>query len=177
MNGSLYGLLAEFGDHEKLLSAAQRAHAEGYRQMDAYSPFPIEGLATAIGRRRTAVPLIVLCGGIIGGSGGYFMQWFAMAVDYPLNVGGRPFHSWPAFVPITFELTVLCAALSALISMLVLNRLPQPHHPLFAARNFERATRDRFFLCIEAPDAKFDRSATRLFLESLGPISITEVEA
>src|SRR5207247_6674636 len=127
-----------------------------------------------IGGRRAVVPLIVLFGGIGGGAGGYFMQWFAMAADYPLNVGGRPFHSWPSFVPITFELTVLCAALAGFIGMLALNRLPQPHHPLFAAPGFERATRDRFFLCIEACDANFTRDATRRFLASLQPLAVRE---
>jgi hypothetical protein len=175
MKTALYGLLAEFRTPAELLAAARQSFAEGYRKMDAFSPFPIDGLAEALGRRRTGVPLIVLLGGIAGGIGGYFMQWFALAVDYPLNVGGRPFHSWPAFVPITFELTVLCAALCGLIGMLVLNRLPHPHHPLFAARGFERATRDRFFLCIETRDAKFDLNATRRFLESLKPESVSEV--
>jgi hypothetical protein len=176
MKTALYGLLAEFRTPAELLDAVQQTFAEGYRKMDAFSPFPIEGLAEALGRRRTGVPVIVLLGGIAGGTGGYFMQWFALVVDYPLNVGGRPFHSWPAFVPITFELTVLCAALAGVIGMLALNRLPHPHHPLFGTPGFQRASRDRFFLCIETRDAKFDRSATRRFLESLKPESVAEVE-
>jgi hypothetical protein len=172
---SFYGLLAEFEDHHQLLTAAREAYAAGYRTMDAFSPFPIEGLAENLGRQKTAIPLIVLIGGLLGGSGGYFMQWYAMTVSYPINVGGRPFHSWPAFIPITFELTILCAALSGVIGMLALNRLPRPHHPLFAVPGFERAMRDRFFLCIESCDVKFDPAATRSFLESLHPLKLTEV--
>jgi hypothetical protein len=170
-----YGLMAEFEDHEQVLEAARRAYEQGYRRMDAYTPFPVEGLAEALGRPRTVVPLVVLIGGICGGLGGYFMEWYAMAVDYPINVGGRPFNSWPAYVPITFELTVLGAAISAIIGMLALNRLPEPHHPVFNAPHFERASSDRFFLCIEADDAKFDVVATRRFLEGLEAESVQEV--
>src|SRR5438067_4773283 len=119
-----YGLMAQFSDPDDLLAATRRAHAEGYRRMDAYSPFPIEGLAEALGRRGTAVPFLVLLGGMTGGIGGYFMQAYAMGIDYPINVGGRPLHSWPAFIPITFELTILCAALTAFLSVFLLNRLP-----------------------------------------------------
>jgi len=171
----VYGLMAEFADADDLLAATRRAHAEGYHRMDAYSPFPIEGLAEALGRRGTAVPLLVLLGGMTGGIGGYFMQAYAMAVDYPLNIGGRPLHSWPAFIPITFELTVLCAALTAFFAVFVLNRLPQPYHPVFNAGGFEHASQDRFFLCVEANDPKFDVQHTRRFLESLEPDAITEV--
>jgi len=173
---SPHGLMAEFEQPEGVLAATKRAYDAGYRQMDAYTPFPVEGLAEALGRRGTTVPLIVLTGGILGGLGGYFMQWYATVIDYPLNVGGRPLHSWPAYIPITFELTVLCASLSALVGMLVLNRLPQPYHPVFNAPDFERASQDRFFLCIEAADPKFDMAATRLFLENLGAVKVTEVK-
>ena len=131
MKEPLAGIMAEFDDHEELLRAARAAHAAGYRKMDAYSPFPVQGLATALGHLRCAIPLLVLAGGITGGLGGYFMEWFAMVKDYPIDVGGRPLHSWPAFIPIAFELTVLCAALTAIISMLAFNRLPQPYHPVF----------------------------------------------
>jgi hypothetical protein len=171
----LHGLMAEFADPERVVEAARRAYAQGYRRMDAYTPFPVEDLAAALGRRPTAVPLIVALGGTCGALGGYAMQWYAMAVSYPINVGGRPFHSWPTYIPITFELTVLCAALSAIIGMLALNRLPQPHHPVFNVPDFARATTDRFFLCIEAGDPRFDRVATRQFLGSLGPESVREV--
>src|SRR5262245_52292298 len=171
----IYGLMAEFSDHNALLAAAVSASADGYRRMDAYSPFPIEGLAEALGRRRTIIPLLVLLGGATGGIGGYFMQWYSMAVDYPLDVGGRPLHSWPAFVPITFELTVLCAALTAFFSVFILNRLPQPYHPAFNVAAFAQASQDRFFLCIEAADLKFDTMKTRAFLESLHPAALHEV--
>ena len=171
----VYGLMAEFSDPQDLLGATRRAYAEGYRRMDAYSPFPIEGLAEALGRRGTAVPLLVLLGGMTGGLGGYFMQAYAMAVDYPLNIGGRPLHSWPAFIPITFELTVLCAALTAFFAVFVLNKLPQPYHPVFNAADFAHASQDRFFLCIEASDPKFDAGNTRRFLQGLEAGAVMEV--
>jgi hypothetical protein len=171
-----HGLMAEFEEHEQVLEAARRAYAEGYRRMDAYSPFPVEGLAEALGHKWTAVPLFTLLGGMLGGLGGYFMQWYSLGVLYPFNIGGRPHNSWPMFIPITFELTVLIASFSALISMFALNRLPQPHHPVFNAPEFRRATIDRFFLCIEATDAKFQPDATGRFLESLNPLRVTEVD-
>ena len=172
----LYGLLAEFEEHEQLLAAARHAYAQGYRKMDAYSPFPIDGLAEALGHQFTPVPLITLIGGILGGLGGYFMEWISMARLYPLNVGGRPENSWPNFIPVTFELTVLIASISAFTAVLFLCRLPQPHHPVFNAPGFRRASIDRFFLCIEAEDPKFDVTATRKFLEILKPLQVTEVE-
>jgi hypothetical protein len=172
---ALHGLMAQFTTHEQLIEAARRAHEQGYRRMDAYTPFPVEGLAETLGRKRTSVPLIVLVGGICGGLGGYFVQWYSMAADYPVNVGGRPFNSWPAYIPITFEMTVLAAALAAIVGMLVLNRLPQPYHPVFNAPGFDRASIDRFFLCIEASDPKFAPLATRQFLEALQPESVAEV--
>lgn len=173
----LHGLMAEFAEEHRLVEAARRAHAEGFRQMDAYAPYPVEGLAEALGSRRTTIPLLALLGGLAGGSGGYFLQWFALVADYPINVGGRPLHSWPMFIPITFELTILGGALAAVIGMLALNRLPQPHHPVFNVPEFARASRDRFFLCIEANDPKFDLQPTRRFLESLHPRTVTEVKA
>ena len=173
---SIHGVMAEFETHEQILEAARMAYAEGYRRMDAYAPFPVEGLAEALGRRGTAVPFITLLGGIIGGVGGYFMQWYAMAIDYPLNIGGRPLHSWPQFIPITFELSVLIASLSAVIGMLALNGLPQPYHPVFNAPDFERASRDRFFLCIESRDPNFDYEKTKAFLKRLEPQGIYDVE-
>src|SRR5262249_1272846 len=152
----IYGLLAEFTGHEPLLVATRHAHEQGYRHMDAYTPFPVDGLCEALGCRPTPVPRIVLAGGIVGAVGGYFMEWYSMAVDYPMNVGGRPWNSWPAYIPITFELLVLCASLAAIIGMLALNRLPQPYHSIFNAAGFRRASTDRFFLCIEASDPKFN---------------------
>ncbi len=172
---TLYGLMAEFIQPEQLVAAAERARQEGYRKMDAYSPYPVEGLAEALGFRRTRVPLITLIGGLVGCVGGFYMQYWIAAIDYPLNVGGRPLNSWPAFIPVTFELTVLGAALSAVLGMLALNGLPMPHHPVFNAPRFAMATRDRFFLCIEAKDPKFDRAATKRFLESLQCREVAEV--
>jgi hypothetical protein len=167
--------MAEFEDHTRVVEAAKRAHDEGYRCMDAHTPFPVDDLAEALGSRRTAMPMMVLTGGIVRALGGYFMEWYAMAVDYPLNIGGRPFNSWPAYIPITFELLVLCAAVSAIVGMLALNRLPQPHHPVFNPPGFERASTDRFFLCVEARDPMFDALVTRRFLEDLRPNSVQEV--
>src|SRR5262249_5419205 len=137
--------------------------------------FPVEGLAEAIGFRRSRLPLIVLIGGLIGCVGGYLLQYYSAVVDYPLNIGGRPTHSWPSFVPVTFELTVLTASLSAVLGMLGLNGLPMPYHPLFNVPRFALASRDRFFLCIEATDPLFDREGTRQFLLSLAPREISEV--
>jgi hypothetical protein len=181
MNGAMpatpaiYGLMAEFDTPEALLEAARRAHAEGYRQMDGYSPFPVEGLAEAIGFHRTWLPFVVLLGGIIGGLGGYFLQYYVAVIEYPLNVGGRPFHSWPAFIPVTFEMTVLIAALAAVLGMLALNGLPMPYHPVFHVPRFDLASRNLFFLCIEATDPRFDRGTTRRFLEGLGAREVSEV--
>jgi hypothetical protein len=175
MKEPLAGLMAGFENHEDLLRAAREAHSTGYRNMDAYSPFPVQGLARALGHGGSGIPLIVLAAGITGGLGGYLMQWYAMAIDYPLDIGGRPLNSWPAFIPITFELTILCAALAAIISMLAFNRLPQPHHPVFNVPEFERASIDRFFLCIESSDPMFDLAATRNFLQKLRPFMIAEV--
>lgn len=172
---TLYGLIAEFDKPGQLVAAAERARKEGYRKMDAYAPFPVEGLADALGFRRTRVPLIALIGGLTGCIGGYYMQYWIAKIDYPLNVGGRPLNSWPAFIPVTFELTVLGAALFAVLGMLALNGLPMPHHPVFNAPRFALATRDRFFLCIEAVDPKFDLTNTKRFLENLHCRGVSEV--
>ena len=177
MNKSpIYGLMAEFTSPEALLDAARRAYAEGYRRMDGYSPFPIEGLAEAIGFRKTRIPLIVLIGGILGCVGGFYLQYWVSVIDYPINVGGRPFNSWPSFIPVTFELTILLAAFSAFLGLLALNGLPMPYHPVFNVERFELASRNRFFLCIEATDAKFDREGTRRFMESMSPQGVYDVE-
>ena len=173
---SLYGVLAEFNTPDELLAATRRAREAGYQQMDAYTPFPVEGLAEALGFQRTGLPFLVLLGGIVGGVGGYLMQYWMAAIDYPLNVGGRPLHSWPAFIPVTFELTILVAALAAVLGMLALNGLPMPYHPLFNVPRFELATRNGFFLCIEARDPKFDRDETRRFLESVKAREVSDVE-
>jgi hypothetical protein len=173
---ALYGLLAEFESPEQLVQAAARAHADGYRRLDAYTPFPVHGLAEAIGFHTNRLPLLVLIGGILGAGAGFLSQYWAAVIDYPLNVGGRPLNSWPAFVPITFEVTILVAATTAVLGMLALNGLPQPYHPVFNAPRFALATRDRFFLCIEASDPRFDPAATRMFLEGLGAREVTDVE-
>ena len=172
----LYGLMAEFDSPADLLEAAGRAYEEGYRRMDAYSPFPVHGLAEALGFRRTRLPLLVFFGGIAGCVGGYGLQYWISAIDYPLNIGGRPLNSWPAFIPVTFELTILVAALAAVLGMLALNGLPLPYHPVFNVPEFELASRNRFFLCIESTDPKFDRGETNHFLESLKPLAVFEVE-
>ncbi|HEX9443972.1 MAG TPA: DUF3341 domain-containing protein [Candidatus Binatia bacterium] len=172
----IYGLMAEFPTPEALLEAARRAYAEGYRRMDAYSPFPVEGLAEAIGFRKNLLPLIVLIGGVVGAAGGFYLQYWVHVIDYPLNIGGRPLNSWPAFIPVTFELTILAAALSAVLGLLALNRLPMPYHPVFNVERFELASRNRFFLCIESADARFDPEATRRFLEGTAAQGVYEVE-
>jgi len=171
----VYGLMAEFQDPNELVAAAHRAYHEGYRRMDAYSPLPIEELHEAIGFGHTRLPLIVLIGGIIGGLSGFALQSWASIVAYPLNIGGKPLFSWPAFIPVTFECTILGAALSAVFGMLALNGLPQPYHPVFNVPRFSLASRSGFFLCIEALDSKFDLSRTREFLESLGASEVTTV--
>ncbi len=173
----IYGLMAEFTSPEALLAACRRAYAEGFRRMDAYTPFPIEGLAEAIGFRRTKVPLIVLIGGVLGCIGGFYLQYWVAVIDYPINVGGRPLNSWPSFIPVTFELTILIAALFAFFGLLALNKLPMPYHPVFNVPSFELASRNRFFLCIEAGDPKFDLEQTSKFLEGTGAQGVHEVES
>jgi hypothetical protein len=171
----IYGLLAEFDSPTALVEAAQQARQAGYRRMDGYSPFPIEELAEARGFEKSSVPLVVLIGGILGGSLGYLMQYWISVINYPLNIGGRPLNSWPAFIVVTFEMTILGAALFTVLGMLALNGLPEPYHPVFHVERFAFATRDRFFLCIEARDPKFDRAATQKFLEGLKPKQVLEV--
>lgn len=171
-----YGLLAEFENGNELVEATKRAYGAGYRKIDAYSPIPIEALADAMHFEKTRVPLVVLIGGLVGGIGGYLMQYYMAVIDYPINIGGRPLNSWPAFIPPTFELVILCAAGAAVLGMLALNGLPMPYHPLFNVERFSLASQDRFFLCIEADDAQFDMAGTRKFLESLNPLEIEEVE-
>jgi hypothetical protein len=172
----LYGIMAEFDNPSDLVAAARLTHDAGYRRVNGYSPYPIEELTDAIGFKHTTLPLIVLVGGIIGGLGGFFMQYWMEVIDYPLNVGGKPYNSWPAFIPITFESTVLVAAFAAVLGMLVLNKLPQPYHPVFNAPNFALATRDKFFLVIEANDPKFRHDETTRFMNTLGSMGVSDVE-
>jgi hypothetical protein len=169
--------MAEFDDPNALVVAARRVREEGYRRVDAYSPYPIEELHEALGLQNTHLPLIVLIGGLCGCVAGYALQYWAATMAYPVNVGGRPLHSWPAFIPITFECTILGAALAAVFGMLALNGLPMPYHPVFNVPRFALASRNRFFLCIEARDRKFNLDDTRHFLETLEPREVSTVAA
>jgi hypothetical protein len=170
-----YGLLAEFADPTTLVGAAEKTLAAGYQKIDAYSPFPVEGLAEAIGFHHDLVPLVTLVGGIVGGVTGYLMQFWIATISYPVNVGGKPFHSWPSFIIVTFEMTILFAGISAVLGMLALNGLPMPYHPVFNVPRFAFATKDRFFLIVFASDPRYDSAGTKKFLESLGPKSLVEV--
>jgi hypothetical protein len=177
-SNKIHGLVAAFQNQEDLLEAAVRAHASGYRKMDGYSPFRVEGLAEALGSKPIGVPFLFLLGGAGGCATGFLLQWFAMAIDYPLNIGGRPLNSWPMFIPITFELTILGAALFGFFGTLILNQAFELYHPIFNLPEFrEKSARDGFFLCIEATDPKFDPVATARFLHSLAPLWVREVEA
>ena len=171
----IYGLLAEFLKPEEVLTATRRAHEAGYRRMDAYTPYSVEGLSAALGLRRSPIPSVVFCGGLVGAAAAFWMQYYSMSIDYPFNVGGRPTNSWPAFIPITFEVLVLVASFAAVVATLVICGLPRPHHPVFGVPSFARASQDRFFLCIEAVDPLFDRENTARFLLSLAPHDVVEV--
>jgi hypothetical protein len=168
--------MAEFDNPTDLVAAARRTYEAGYRRINGYSPYPIEELSEAIGFTHTSLPIIVLIGGILGGLGGFFMQYWMEVKNYPLNVGGKPYNSWPAFIPITFECTILLAAVAAVFGMLALNKLPQPYHPVFNAPNFALATRDRFFLVIEASDRKFQHDSVMEFMSGLEPKDLVDVE-
>jgi len=165
---AIYGLMVEFLTAAEVLAATSAARKAGYRQLDAYTPYAVEGLAAELGVPRTRIPFVVLVGGLVGAAAGFFMQYYSMAIDYPWNVGGRPLNSWPVFIPIAFEVMILVAAFGAFLGMLFLNGLPHPHHPVFNVPQFARSSQDRFFLCIEASDAKFDLVATAAFLAALG---------
>ena len=173
--GGPYGLMAEFDHPEDLVEATRHAYERGYRMMEAYTPFPVHGLPDALGFEHNKIPAVVLIGGIVGGLSGFFMQYYSAVLSYPIDVGGRPFNSWPAFIPITFEMTVLFAALAAVFGMLGLNGLPRPHHPVFNAPNFALASRNRFFLCIQSRDPMFEIEAVRQFLQEHHPRAINEV--
>ena len=173
----VYGLIAEFDDPDDLIGAATAAFHKGYRTMDAYSPFPVHGLDDALGIQETKLPWFTLAAGLTGAIGGFGMQWFASVIHYPYDIGGRPYFSWPAFIPVTFEMNILFASFTTGLVMLAMNGLPMPYHPVMNAKNFERATSDRFFLCIEHDDPQYDAVATREFLETLEqkPLEVSEV--
>jgi Protein of unknown function (DUF3341) len=171
-----YGLIAEFDSPSAIVAAARRTYEVGYRQINAYSPFPIEELSEAIGYHRDYVALCTLICGVLGALGGFMLQYWTGGIDYPLNVGGRPLLSMPAFIPITFECTVLLAAFGAFIGNLMMNRLPQPYHPAFNVPSFARASQDRFFLCVKSDDPMYNKAKTRAFLENLGAIEVSNVE-
>lgn len=170
-----YGVLAEFETARDLFHAVHEARNAGYQELEAYSPFPIEGLSEAIGLKPNRIPLITLIFGIAGGLAAYYLQWYSAVTDYPFNIGGRPHHSWPTFIIITIEFSILCAALAAFFSMLIMNGLPQLRHPVFNARAFQAATSNRFFLCIKSTDASFVADNVKIFLLSLKPLSVTEI--
>lgn len=171
----IYGLMAEFEDVNDAIVAARRTYAAGYRKIDAYAPFPVEELTEAIGFHGNGVALVCLVGGLLGGTAAYVLQWWINTISYPINIGGRPFHSWPSFIIVTFEMTILFAGLSAVFGMLSLNGLPMPYHPVFNVPQFEAASRDRFFLVIFSSDKNYDATRTREFLEGLNPVSVAEV--
>ena len=172
----LYGLMAEFSEPAAVVAAARKVHEAGYRKVDAFSPYPVEALTEALALPRSRLPLFVLLGGIAGLAAGYGLEYWASVIEYPMNIGGKPFHSWPAFVPPAFETTILFAALAAVLGMLALNGLPEPYHPVFNVPTFALATKDRFFLCVEATDPHFDLDRTWSFLLSLEPRVVSEVE-
>jgi hypothetical protein len=173
---SVWGLMAEFEGPTEVVAAAHRIREEGYRKVDAYTPYPIEELAEALGHHHSWLPFLVFVGGLTGGLCGYLLQYWTAVVDYPLNIGGRPVHSWPAFIVPTFETTILFAAGTAVLGMLALNGLPEPYHPVFNVPQFARASKDRFFIAIKSRDPKFDLDRTWSFLLSLGPRSVSEVD-
>ena len=171
----VYGLMAEFPNADALLAAARRVRDAGFTKFDTFSPFPIHGMGEAVGFKEKSVAKIVLCGGLVGLVAGYSLEYYASVIAYPLNIGGRPYHSWPMFIPPAFETTILFASISALVGMLALNGLPQPYHPVFNAPRFTQASQDAFFLVIEADDPKFDSEGTRQMLTSLAPTEVVEV--
>ena len=175
--GLPYGLMAEFLTPQALLDAVQRVKSEGFQKIDAFTPYPVEPVSEEIeDHKKSKVSLLVLLGGLTGAAVGFGFQLWISSAAYPLNIGGRPLNSWPAFIPATFELTILFAALSAVVGMFALNKLPEPYHPVFNVPNFERASQDRCFLLIEAADPKYDAEETRSLLESLGPEEVHDVE-
>jgi len=175
LNKPIYGLMAEFDNPTSLVVAARAARERGYRKLDAYTPFPIEELSDALHLHKNKLPLIVLLGGLIGGTLGYLLQYYVTVWYFPINIAGRPLHSWPAYIVITFEMTILFASLACVLGLLGLCGLPMPYHPTFNVPRFALASRNRFFLCIESTDPLFDHDGTSDFLESLSPKEVSEV--
>jgi hypothetical protein len=175
MKAPVYGVMAEFDTPGGLARATKAAVSKGYKKLDAYSPFPIEEVADALHLHHNKLPLIVLCGGLMGGTIGYLLQYFITVIYYPINIAGRPLHSWPSYVIITFELTILLASISAVFGMFALCGLPMPYHPVFNVPRFALASKDRFFLCIESTDPMFDSAKTSEFLATLDPKEVSEV--
>jgi hypothetical protein len=174
---SVFGLLARFPDVETLVKATEAASQAGYRRIDAYSPFPVEALTDALRLPPSKLPFAVAAGGLMGAVAGYGMQFYATVIDMPSNIGGKPFHSWPAYIPITFELSILLAAIGGVLGLFVATRFPQPYHPVFNVEDFRKhGSQDGFYLGIEAHDARYDSMQTRTFLENLGAIQVTEIE-
>ncbi len=171
----IYGLLAEFDDVNDAIVAAKSAYAAGYRKLDAYAPFPVEELSEAVGFQKNGVALVCLCGGLLGCTGAFILQWWINTISYPINIAGRPLNSWPSFIIVTFEMTILFSGLSAVFGMLALNGLPMPYHPVFNVPRFDLASKDRFFLIVFSSDKNYDAVRTRQFLEGLNPISVAEV--
>ena len=172
----IFGIAAEFDDPDVIIEAARKCREAGYSRMDANTPMPLDGMSEALGIKDKIMPALMLIGGLTGCCCGYFMQWFSFTQSYPMNIGGKPFHSWPQMIVISFECTILFTALTGVFGMLILNGLPMPYHPMFNAPNFEAASTDRFFLCIESRDPKFELEATRQFMEQLGAVRVSEVE-
>ncbi len=172
-----YAIIAEFNDPDDLLEAAEKVYSEGYRKVEAYTPFPVHGLADAIGATDNKVAWTAFAAGVLGCLGGFALEIYVLAYDYPHNIGGRPLISWPQFIPVAYELTILSAAFGAVLGMFAYNGLPRPHHPIFEAKNFDRASQDKFFISIETKDPKFDAEATDAFLRSLGADDVSLVEA
>ena len=173
----IYGVVGEFETPKKIIQAADKAREAGYKCMDAYTPFPVEGLPEAMGLKRSLVPLVTLIGGLLGGLGGFGFQYWVCVISYAENIGGRSLNSWPAFIPVTFEMTVLGASLFAVFGMLAMNKLPQPHHPLFNVDRFQKhASVDSFFLCLQSDDPKFSVGEASKFLKEIDAQYISEVE-
>lgn len=175
---NLYGLLAKFETPEALVAASQRVYEAGYRKFDAYSPYPVQGLSNAMRLKPSPMPYLILAGGLLGGIAGFAMQTYATVIDYPMNIGGKPLFSWPAYIPITFEMIILLAAVTGVLALFFFTRFPQPYHPVFRSEDFnQHASQDAFYLSIEASDAKFDLQQTQRFMQEAGAVQVSEIEA